>query len=261
MTLGESLPADAGFRTEYTVYGYEVSPRGHLRPSALSRFAQQVAADELTLLAGHGVRTEGLSWVVRRNVLHGWRRIGRVGSLQFVRRITAVGSCWLESCTEVLSAGRPTGAAVRAFWVQLDAASGRPAPLDPMFERLCLAAGRDTDLIWRSELRGLPAAGFRCELVPVRPADFDALGHVNNAVVLDLVEHLAPDADGLVLEYDASINWGTPAVAVHSRPAPGGVTFRLTSVDGTTRFAAGVLRDAAPATAAGTGPLPEEAAG
>lgn len=233
-----SLDTEHGF--EYPVYGYEISPRGHMRPSALARFAQQAAADELQGLVDRGLAAPNRSWVVRRNVVRGWRRVPRTSSLRFVRRIIGSGTCWLQAHTEVFHGEVPIGASVQAFWVQLDDASRRPVPIDPIFETLCRESGGDVDLMWRREVRG-ELAGLSQYVVPLREADYDALGHVNNAVMMDLVADLLPEADEIVVEYDVSIDWGTASVVLeHGTRADGATGFRLLTHGGC-RLASGLL--------------------
>lgn len=227
--------------TECTVYGYEISPRGYLRPSALSRFAQQAAADHLTALS---VSTQHHSWVVRRNVLRGWRGIGWVDQLRMVRRITAVGSCWLESCTEFFHQGEHLDASVRAFWVKLDRRTQRPVPLEPVFEELCRAEHGSTDLIWRSEAPARAWTYSAAERLTLREADYDALGHVNNSLYFDLVEQLTPDADEVLLEYDSPIDWHTTAAVLRTGEHDGARVFRVESTDTAQVFGHGIVRSA-----------------
>jgi acyl-ACP thioesterase len=223
--------SSSGFVVDYKVYGYEISPRGYMRPSALSRFAQQCAEDELALLAEQGVPTIGLQWVVRRNVVGGWRNMPDIETVRAVRRITGAGTCWLESRTEFEDGERPLGASVRTFWVQLDCETGKPTPIAPLFAELCRAAGGTQDLMWRSEIGPQPAYSHS-EEIRVREADYDALGHVNNSMYLDLVERLTADAEQVSLEYDSPIGWGTTAVRLRSVDGDGGTGFVIEPVTG-----------------------------
>jgi acyl-ACP thioesterase len=129
------------------------------------------------------------------------------------------------------------GASIEAssLWVHLDAATGRPAPLPPRFlEAYADAAGGRTA---SSRLR-LPAppddaAGHPW---PLRPTDFDVLGHVNNAVYWSIVEDPPVLASGrVVLEHRAPIEPGREVDLVSSLD---GAARWLVSREGTVHAAA-----------------------
>ena len=105
-----------------------------------------------------------------------------------------------------------------AVWAAVDAESGRPSPLGPDFLRVYgpSAAGR-TVSARLSHPR--PPEGAGGDPWPLRAADFDASGHMNNAVYWAVVEDAV-----------AGLGW-LPAVAEveYHRPALPGCEPRLLS--------------------------------
>jgi acyl-ACP thioesterase len=99
---------------------------------------------------------------------------------------SGTGRCWAERRTSIVG---DRGARVEAvsLWVQVDPASGRPAPLGEDFDRIygTSAAGR----VVSSKLAlGAPPADAVVRPWSVRRADLDVFGHVNNAVWWSLLE-------------------------------------------------------------------------
>ena len=228
-------------RAEYAVYGFDISPRGHVLPSALSRIAQQAATDHLAAMA---MSSDNDCWVLRRNVLGGWRGVPHVDRLLVVLSIVSVGRCWLESCMEFLPPDRTTGANIRASWVRLDRRSRRPVPLAPAFRELCRPGPGRTGLAWRSEARSRSWTFSDAEQVALREADFDALGHVNSARYFDLIESLASGADEILVEYDSPIDWPTRSAILRTGHDGTDRVFSVESVDGARTFGHGYVRSA-----------------
>jgi acyl-ACP thioesterase len=233
----------AGYVADYKIYGYEISPRGYMQPAALARFAQHCASDELAFLSELGLPTHEFTWVVRRNVIGGWRNISGAGTLRAVRRITGVGACWLESRTDFRHGGpEQAGASVRTFWVQLDSATGKPAPISEVFADFCRTAHGTEGLMWRSEIESRPTVYARIEDIPVREADYDLLGHVNNSAYFDLIEPLVADGDEICVEYDSPIRWGTTVVRLRSVDHGDRIAFTIGPVDAPRSYCSGSVR-------------------
>ncbi|HVF32336.1 MAG TPA: acyl-ACP thioesterase domain-containing protein [Acidimicrobiales bacterium] len=173
----------------------DVGLRGLLRLDALARFLQDIAADDA---ADVGLRDA--SWVVRRTVLtiDGRPRYGERISL--ATSCGGLGSRWAERRTDVV--GPTSRIEASSLWVHLDPA-GRPAALPERFLEAYAetAAGRTVSsrLTLAGPPEGAPSADW-----PLRPTDFDVLGHVNNAVSWAIVE------DEPLLRGTATLEYRTP---------------------------------------------------
>jgi acyl-ACP thioesterase len=208
----------------------EAGPDGHLRTSALLRYAQDLAWYHS---ARRGFdrdwyRERGLTWLARAAEVGVEAEI-RVGDeLTGTTRVVGWRRVWARRRTEFVDA---TGALVgwtHVDWVLLDA-RGAPTriPIDfqPVF--------------------GAPDAGFPLARVPlsepppdagharvtVRPQELDPMDHVNNAVYADWVEEQVIAAGGLAdvraiprlarLEYARAAEAGATVDAITWRDAAG----------------------------------------
>ncbi len=201
------------FTSWRAVHGTDVSLDGRLRLDALARYLQAAAEGDL---AGAGWRST-YDWVVRRCAVRidGWPRLSQ--RLQVRTFCSAIGPRWAERTT-TLAAGDAELVRATAVWAAIDRASGRPCPLGEEFNRVYgpSAAGRTVSVRLSHPRPPEPAAG---DPWPLRAADFDASGHVNNAVYWAAVE------DTL-----AALGWlpGRAEIEYH-RPALPGCEPRLLS--------------------------------
>lgn len=160
----------------------DVDPSGRCRLDALARFMQDVARDDSS---DADVR-DPMGWVVRRMMLE-VRRPPRLRELvELSTWCSGHGSRWAERRTSLRG---HRGAEVESVtvWVCVDSA-GRPRRLGEEFFDIYgdSAAGRDVSV--RKSLPAAPAADA-CRLPwSLRHADFDVLGHVNNAAQWQAVE-------------------------------------------------------------------------
>ena len=199
--MDSTLPA---FRTEpeagrvyaarRIVRSTDVAPSGRLRLDALARYLQTVAEEDV---ADSGL-AEPVVWLVRRCEL----RITALPAM--AERVTlrtfcsGTGPRWAERTTTLAStAGRPLAQAT-AVWAAVGHADGRPVPLSADFTAIYgpSAAGRVASVRLShpgpdsSASAGTGAAGGSAPPRdwPLRAADFDTAGHVNNAVHWEVVE-------------------------------------------------------------------------
>jgi acyl-ACP thioesterase len=193
------------------VHGTDVGLDGRLRLDALARYLQAAAESDL---AGAGYRST-YDWVVRRCAV----RIDsypRMGQRLLVRTFcSATGPRWAERTTTLADGGRDLVRAT-AVWAAVDRASGRPCPLGPDFHRVYgpSAAGRTVSARLSHPRPPEQAAGDRW---PLRAADFDTSGHVNNAVYWAAVEDVV-----------AALGWLPAACEIeYHRPALPGCEPRL----------------------------------
>ncbi len=196
------LPASGRtFSGERTVRLGDAGLDGGLRLDALARFLQDIAADDAF---DAGLRDA--SWVVRRTtiVIDGRPIYGdRISLTTFCG---GLGSRWAERRTTVT--GPTSRLEASSLWVSLDRVSGRPVPLPERFLAAFGEASGGRTASSRLVLPG-PHPGAVGSPWPLRPTDFDVLGHVNNAVAWSIVED-DPVVSGRVdLEYRHPIEPGT----------------------------------------------------
>lgn len=181
---------------------------GTLRLDALARFLQDVAADDA---ADVGLRSA--TWVVRKTTLEidGRPRFGE--RIELTTFCGGLGSRWAERRTVVVG---PTSRIESAsVWVHLDEASGRPAPLPPLFLEAYTESAAGRTVSSRLTLPSPPADATRRPW-PLRPTDFDVLGHVNNSVYWAVVEDDPPASGTAEIEYRAAIGPSTAVDLVES---------------------------------------------
>lgn len=164
------------FSTVRRVRGTEVTPAGRLRLDSLARYLQDIAEDDFTDSGWEGTYL----WTVRKIAVAvaGFPRFGdRVRLETFC---SAIGPRWAERTTIISGAGRDLLQAT-AVWAALSLADGRPAQLDPAFARVwgTSAGGRRASVQLSHPRPPAPAEGAAW---PLRAADFDIAGHVNNAI-------------------------------------------------------------------------------
>lgn len=163
----------------------DIAPTGRLRLDAVVRYLQDVANDD----AHDSGIDNPAEWVVRRTVIEVHRSAQLREDLDLVTFCSGVGPCWAERRTRITgSAGAHLEAA--ALWVQIDASTGRPVRLDAAFSAVYgpSTAGRTVKakLLLTDPVPGDAAR----RAFPLRAADLDVLGHVNNAVYWSMVEEL-----------------------------------------------------------------------
>ena len=198
-----------------------------MRLDAVARFFQDVADDDAREV-GLGGRT---AWVVRRTrlELHAPARYGE--RVDLVTWCSGTGPRWAERRT---SLGGDAGARVEgvSVWVHVDMGSGAPIRLGPTFHEAydTAAGGRRV----RASLlhSAVPAAAVRRSW-PIRFADFDVMGHVNNAAYWQVVEEVLADgrqaADGpsgpmwAEVEYRQGVGRGDDLVLAVAALDDGGV--------------------------------------
>jgi acyl-ACP thioesterase len=172
------------FATRRIVRSTDVTMSGRLRLDALARYLQSAAEDDV---ADAGL-TEPVVWLLRRCEL----TIGALplmGDRLSVRTFcSGTGPRWAERTTTLSGAGGPLLQA-RALWAAVSQDDGRPVQLSEKFMNMYrnAAAGRTVSA---RLLLPRPDATSDGKPWPLRTADFDTAGHVNNAVHWAVVEDL-----------------------------------------------------------------------
>lgn len=171
------------FHTSRRVRLADADPSGRLRLDALARFVQDVGNDD-TADAGHDATTP---WITRKTTVEvdRWPRIGE--RLEITTWCGGIGSHYAERRTTLASS---TGTVeVAATWVHVDD-RGRPARLPQWFHETYAAAAEGRVIKARLQ-HPPPPPGAAAQPWPVRWADLDVVGHVNNAAYWEAVEEVA----------------------------------------------------------------------
>jgi acyl-ACP thioesterase len=185
----------------------DVTVDGRLRLDALTRYTQDVSNDDTT----EAGLVDDLAWVVRRTVVDTFvpARFGE--DLELVTFCGGLGRRWAERRLAVTG---DAGARIEVatLWVHIDPTSGRPRQLSEQFLSLYGEAAQGRTVGAR---HGNPPApdGAMLRRWPVRVADLDLFGHVNNAAYWAALEEVLADhpltgAHRAVCEYGAGIRHG-----------------------------------------------------
>ena len=199
------------YSTTRTVRLGDAGLDGTLRLDALARFLQDVAADDA---ADVGLRAA--TWVVRRTALEmrGRPRFGE--RIELTTFCGGLGSRWAERRTVV--EGPDCRIEAASVWVHVDE-SGRPAALPPLFLDAYTESAAGRTVSSRLTLPS-PSGDVTRQPWPLRPTDFDVLGHVNNSVYWAMVED-DPLTEGmaeveLVVDGERRLRWLVSAAGVHA---------------------------------------------
>ena len=224
------------FSTARRVRSTDVTPGGRLRFDAFARYLQDAAEDDV---ADSGW-AEPCGWLLRRCsvAIRGYPAFGEQVALRTF--CSATGPRWAERATTLAGPGGDLMQA-HAVWVAVDPQSGQPRPLGPGFLAVYgeSAAGRTVSArLWHPA----PDAAGEGRDWPLRAADFDTAGHVNNSVHWAAVEDLLGTGGWLPsaaeMEYHRPILPGRTASLAASR---GGGTVHAWLLDGDQRLASAVL--------------------
>jgi acyl-ACP thioesterase len=168
----------------------DVTAGGRLRLDALARYLQTVAEEDV---ADSGLDSP-VVWLVRRCVV-------TIGTLPVMTdRITlrtfcsGTGPRWAERTTTVAGQHGDLLQAT-AVWAAVSRETGRPVPLDADFIGVYGTAAQDRRVSVRLS-HSRPAGPASGRPWPLRTADFDTAGHVNNAITWAAVEDVLAEAGG-----------------------------------------------------------------
>ena len=231
----------------------DVTPKGRLRLDAIARYLQDIATDD----ALDGDYDDPHGWVVRRTEMWVHRFPKYLDQLRLTTWCGGVGSHWAERRTRlsfVDDTASPDGTAspdnsaaiaveAAAMWVRVDLQTLKPLALTERFRSLIGEAANGRKVSARLTVgRGLPEHETSNFEQPLRFSDFDAVGHLNNAVYWEsLEEYLGAHREQraplyAVVEHHRSVEPGaTLRVAVHELADR--VVLRLLDANETAAFA------------------------
>ena len=195
----------------------DTGPDGVLRPDGLVRYLQDVAGDDWD---DTGVDADD-TWVVRRTAI----RLGEGGAWPLIGDQVSLttwcggsGAAWAERRTN-LSVGPRLMVEAVALWVPIDP-TGHPRRLRQSFFDIYGEAAGARRVSGRITLHA-PPADAAARAWPLRRADLDVVGHVNNAALWTALSEIV----------DSSLAW---AVMNHHGAVEGGEHVQL--VTGETRL-------------------------
>jgi len=186
-------PAGRIYATRRIVRSTDVVPSGRLRLDALARYLQTAAEDDV---ADAGL-AEPVVWLVRRCELRITELPGMGERISVRTFCSGTGPRWAERTTTVARADGQQLVQATAVWAAVGRADGRPVPLSAGFTAIygASAAGRVASVRLSHRRPGTAgysgngaAGGAPPRDWPLRVADFDTAGHVNNAVHWAVVE-------------------------------------------------------------------------
>ncbi len=170
------------FTTVREVRSTDVIPAGRLRLDALARYLQAAAEDDVSDTGQDG----SYVWLLRRVTLAIRGYPAHRERISLRTYCSATGPRWAERTTTVGGAGGDLIQST-AIWVAVSARDGRPVPLGESFQRVYGPSAGGRQVSARLSHPGLP--GYAAARPwPLRAADFDTAGHVNNAVHWAAVE-------------------------------------------------------------------------
>jgi acyl-ACP thioesterase len=229
-------PSGRVFEGARAVRSTDVTPDGRFRFDALARALQDVAEDDV---ASTGWQAP-YGWLLRRCAVtvHGYPRYGTRLTLRTF--CSAAGPRWAQRTTTVAGPDGPLLQAV-AVWAAVGLASGAPVPLGDEFFRHCGEATQGRKASARLSLPK-PDGNAAAREWPLRAADFDTAGHVNNAIGWAAAEDVLAGQDWrpslAELEYHRPI---LPGAAPRLLTRVTGAEARLWLLDGDERLATGRL--------------------
>ena len=183
------------YRVQRRVRLGDVTPKGRLRLDAVARYLQDIATDDSI----DGAYDDPHGWVVRRTEMWVDHFPKYLDDINIETWCGGVGSHWAERRTRITVVGDHAGsestttAAIEtaALWVRVDLTTLKPLALSDDFRTRIgeAAAGRKISarLHVGRDLADAPAPVAQFTQ-PLRFSDFDAVGHLNNAVYWESLE-------------------------------------------------------------------------
>lgn len=209
---GPPRPGERAFVEDRQVRLADVGDTGQLRLDALARYLQDVADADA---ADAGILTDAGRWVLRQGHLRVSRWPAFREPMHATTWCSGTGPCWAQRRTTLVDGHRGMVADTATTWVYVDPVRARPrripAGMDAVYGGRAVTHRVGARLRLPSEAP--PQAPQR--VWPLRRADLDLMGHVNNAAALAAVvevlgEHGLEGAMVIDVEHRAALE-RTPA--------------------------------------------------
>ena len=175
------------FRTDVVVRLDHADVNGALRVDGIARFLQDVATDD----SNDADLESDDTWVVRRTNLRlvdGARWPRYLDRMALTTWCGGVGAAWAERRTNIEVEGKIVIEAA-GLWVPIDS-TGHPVRLRQNFFDVYGEVARERRVSGRVTTPSIPDGAQRRPW-PLRVADLDIIGHVNNAAVWQAVSDVA----------------------------------------------------------------------
>lgn len=203
------------FEREFIVQLGDASVTQLLRFDGIARFLQDIATDDW---ADTGIQSEA-TWVVRRTVISStpssWPAYQE--QLRAVTWCGGYGAAWAERRTNFYR-GDEVVLQAASLWVPIDR-SARPMRLEPSFFDVYGEAMNGRKVSGRVVVPPVPNGAVERPW-PLRQADLDVVGHVNNAAIWQAVTEVFPaPMSRATVVHQGSLEDGDDVVLVHQNHA------------------------------------------
>lgn len=158
-----------------------------LRPDAAARYVQDVARDDWK----DTDPSDSGAWVVRRTSMRvvreqRWPRLDEMVTL--TTWCSGTGAAWAERRTDISVRGN-VAVETAGLWVPVNA-TGQPTRLGPDFVNLYGVSAQGRKVSGRISVATTPTPKQQ-KPWPIRRADLDVVGHVNNAALWEILTEVA----------------------------------------------------------------------
>ena len=164
----------------------DATPNGRLRLDSVARYLQDVSNDDTR----DADWSDPHWWVVRRTVIDVHQFPEYMQEIDLTTWCGGIGSHWAERRTRISSVDGTPLIDAASLWVHVDETTMQPSkvPADVVDILGASAGGRDVNarLLLRDKL--FDESNTETSPWPLRFADFDAVGHMNNAAYWVIVE-------------------------------------------------------------------------